>query len=67
MAAYLSNIKFVVTIIDISHIRVAVIGADNNRLANKCKTTNKGIRSTTTDSEHNRELAFDSIRTIVYA
>jgi hypothetical protein len=50
-----------------SHIRVAIIGANNNRLTNKCTTTNKGIRSTTIDSKNNRELTFDSIRIIVYA
>jgi hypothetical protein len=39
----------------------------NNRLANKCNTTNKGIKHTTTDYEQNKESAFDTIKTTIYA
>jgi len=61
-----SNIIFAITVADISHIRVTITRIDNNKLANKCTTANKGTRNTTIDSKHNRESTFDLIGKIVY-
>jgi hypothetical protein len=55
-----------VIITNTSHIRVIIIGVDNNKSTNKCTTVNKGIRSTTTDSKYNKESTFDSIKRTIY-
>jgi hypothetical protein len=44
-----SNIIFAIIVADISHIKVTTIGVDNNKLANKCTTANKGTKNTTID------------------
>jgi hypothetical protein len=50
IAANSSNNKSIVIATNTSHIKVAIIGADNNISTKKCTTTNIGIRSITTYS-----------------
>ncbi len=43
-------IRFVVTSTATSHIRVTVIGTNNNKSPSKCTTDNKGTKITITNS-----------------
>jgi hypothetical protein len=59
------NIIFSITVTDRSYIKVTITGINNNKLANKCTTANKGTRNTTIDFKHNKKSTFDLIGKIV--
>ncbi len=48
------HIIFAIIAINKSHMRVVIIGANNNISTNKCTTTNRGIGSTIINYEHNK-------------